>query len=60
MSDINEVSLDMLARRASMKDDRKEYATKKKYGKTYKQFTNNVKDDREEYKNKMKYGTKGR
>ena len=36
-------------------DDRKEYAAKKKYGKTYKQFMDKL-DDREEYKNKMKYG----
>jgi len=57
-------SLDNLARRAKlrMSDDRKDYAMKKKYGKTYKDFMkgDSKGDDREEYKNKMKYGTKGR
>ena len=56
--EIKEVSLDMLAKRANTKDDRKEYAAKKKYGKTYKQFMDKL-DDREEYKNRLKYG-KGR
>ena len=57
MDDINEVSLDLLRQRAGHKDDRKEYAAKKKYGKTYKQFIK-LEDDREEYKNKIKYGKK--
>ena len=59
MDDLHEISLDRLKERAGRKDDRKEYAAKKKYGKTYKKFMAN-RDDREEYKNKMKYGKKGR
>ena len=57
MDDIQEVSLDLYAKRAKTPDDRKEYAAKKKYGKTYKDFMKSN-DDREEYKNKMKYGKK--
>ena len=56
--EIKEVSLDMLAKRANMKDDRKEYAAKKKYGKTYQDFMKPI-DDRKEYKDRMKYGKKG-
>ena len=55
---LDEISFDMLARRAKTIDDRKEYAAKKKYGKTYKQFMD--KDDRKEYKDKMKYGKHGK
>ena len=55
---LDEISFDMLARRANTSDDRKEYAAKKKYGKTYKQFMD--KDDRKEYKDKMKYGKHGK
>ena len=55
---INETSDELMAYRAKLKksDDRKEYASKKKYGKTYKQFVDKKLDDREEYKNRMKYG----
>ena len=61
MRHVVETSLDTIAYRAKLKqnDDRKEYAAKKKYGKTYKEFLNQNLDDREEYKNRMKYG-KGR
>ena len=58
MDQVNEVSLDLIKQRAGRKDDRKEYAAKKKYGKTYKNFMDSAKDDREEYKNRMKYGKK--
>ena len=59
--DLNEVSLDLLANRAKIKDedDRQEYKDKMKHGKTYKQFVAKSKDDRQEYKDKMKYGKKG-
>lgn len=55
MDGLHEVSFDSLAHRAKLRqnDDRKEYAAKKKHGKTYRDFT---KDDREEYKKRMKYG----
>jgi hypothetical protein len=57
---IDEASLDLLANRAKMEDDRKNYKDKVKYGKTYKQFVSKSKDDRSEYKNKMKYGKHGK
>ena len=57
--DIDEASLDLLANRAKIKDDRQEYKDKMKHGKTYKQFVSKSKDDRQEYKDKMKYGKKG-
>ena len=57
--DISEVSLDLMANRAKIKDDRQEYKDKMKHGKTYKQFVTKPKDDRQEYKDKMKYGKKG-
>lgn len=61
MKRLDEVSDDILKYRIKAKssDDRKEYAAKKKYGKTYKQFMDRG-DDREEYKNRMKYGSKQR
>ena len=51
-------SLDSIAYSAKLRqsDDRKEYAAKKKYGKTYKEFMSKSKDDRKEYKDRMKYG----
>ena len=58
--DIDEASLDLIANRAKIKDDRKDYKDKVKYGKTYKQFVSKSKDDRDEYKNKMKYGKHGK
>ena len=51
-------SLDSMAYRAELKDDRKEYALKKKHGKKYKDFVSQL-DDKEEYKRRMKYGEKG-
>ena len=60
MDGLHEVSFDTLAYRAKLRqtDDRKEYAAKKKHGKTYKEFTKG--DDRQDYKMRMKYGKHGK
>ena len=51
-------SLDSVAKKATEKDDRKNYTKGvKKYGsKKFDSFMAQAKDDREEYKNRMKYG----
>ena len=55
-------SLDSVARKATEKDDRKNYAKGvKKYGsKKFDSFMTQARDDREEYKNKLKYGKHGK